>query len=116
MALLKSKKKKKNEIEKLMNNLKIKKESAQPTKIKTGGSTFKNPKNYTNKKVWELIKVAVPKKINFGDAFISEKHANFFVNKDNANYSDMKSLIDFVKEKVKINTGIDLNLEIVIVE
>ena len=108
--------KNKIKIEKLMSDLKIKKETAQPTKIKTGGSTFKNPKEETNKKVWELIKATIPKKTNFGDASISEKHANFFVNKNNANYSDMKSLIDFVKEKVKIKTGIELNLEIVIVD
>ena len=108
--------KNKIEIEKTMNDLKTKKEITQPIKIKTGGSTFKNPKEETDKKVWELIKANIPKKINFGDACISEKHANFFVNKNNANYSDMKSLIDFVKEKVKIKTGIELNLEIVIVD
>ena len=109
-------KKNKTEIEKLMIELKTRKDIAQPTKIKTGGSTFKNPKEKTDKKVWELIKANTPKKINFGDACISEKHANFFVNKNNANFSDMKSLIDFVKEKVKIKTGIELNLEIVIVD
>ena len=112
----KTQEKKKIKIEKLMADLKLKKEITQPTKIKTGGSTFKNPNEYTNKKVWQLIKSAVPKKINFGDASISEKHANFFVNKNKASYTDMKSLIDYVKEKVKIKTGIDLNLEIVIVD
>ncbi len=112
----KTQKKKKIEIEKLINDLKLKKETTQPTRIKTGGSTFKNPNEYPNKKVWQLIKSVIPKKINFGDASISEKHANFFVNKNKASYSDMKSLIDYVKEKVKIKTGIDLNLEIVIVD
>ena len=38
-----------------MISLKSKKEETQPTKIKTGGSTFKNPVDQTNKKVWELI-------------------------------------------------------------
>ena len=108
--------KKKNEIENYMNDLKIKKEKAQPTRIKTSGSTFKNPKNQTNIKVWKLIKDSVPSEINFGDAKISEKHANFFVNKKNAKYEDMRSLIDYVKNKVKNKTGVDINLEIVVVD
>jgi len=108
--------KKKIEIENLMSELKIKKEKSQPTRIKTSGSTFKNPKDQTNIKVWQLIKDSVPNELNFGDAKISEKHANFFVNKKNAKYEDMKSLIDYVKNKVKDKTGVDINLEIVIVD
>tara|TARA_B100000686_G_scaffold164161_1_gene171758 strand:- start:649 stop:1557 length:909 start_codon:yes stop_codon:yes gene_type:complete len=115
-ATFKGYEKKKSEIEKHMEELKEKKEISQPTKLKTSGSTFKNPKEQTNKKVWQLIKSSVPGDINFGDAKISEKHANFFVNKKNANYKDMKSLIDYVKNKVKDKTGINLDLEIVIVE
>ena len=108
--------KKKDEIEKEVNNLKTKKEKAQPTKIKTGGSTFKNPIKQTNKKVWEIIKESVPSDIQFGDAIISDKHANFFINKNNASYKDMKELIDFVKEKVKNKSGVNLDLEIILVE
>ena len=108
--------KKKDEIEKEVNNLKTKKEMAQPTRIKTGGSTFKNPIKQTNKKVWEIIKESIPNDIQFGDAIISEKHANFFINKNNASYKDMKKLIDFVKENVKNKTGIKLDLEIILVE
>ena len=115
-ATFKGYEKKKSKIEKHMEELKEKKEISQPTKIKTSGSTFKNPKEQTNKKVWQLIKSSVPGDINFGDAKISEKHANFFVNKKNANYKDMKSLIDYVKNKVKDKTGINLDLEIVIVK
>ena len=115
-ATFKGYKKSKSEIEKYMEELKKKKEISQPTKLKTSGSTFKNPKEQTDKKVWQLIKYSVPENINFGDAKISEKHANFFVNKKNANYKDMKSLIDYVKNKVKDKTGISLELEIVIVE
>jgi len=106
----------KSKIEEEVNNLKIKKEKAQPTRIKTGGSTFKNPIEQSNKKVWEVIKEAVPKNTQFGDAIISDKHANFFINKDNASYKDMKKLIDFVKENVKNKTGINLDLEIILVE
>ncbi len=115
-ATFKGTNKKKNEIENYMNDLKTIKEKNQPTRIKTSGSTFKNPKDQTNIKVWKLIKDSVPNKINFGDAKISEKHANFFVNKKNAKYEDMKSLIDYVKNKVKDKTGVDINLEIVIVD
>ena len=93
-----------------------KKNQAQPSKIKTSGSTFKNPIKQTNKKAWELIKSNVPNKTSYGDAIISQKHANFFVNKKNAKSEDMKTLINFVKEKVKDRTGIKLELEIVLVE
>ena len=115
-ATFKGTNKKKNEIENYMNELQTKKEKSQPTRIKTSGSTFKNPKDQTNIKVWKLIKDSVPNELNFGDAMISEKHANFFVNKKNAKFQDMKSLIDYVKNKVKDKTGVDINLEIVIVD
>ena len=115
-ATFKGVNKKKNEIKNYMSELKIKKEKNQPTRIKTSGSTFKNPKDQTKVKVWQLIKDSVPKQLNFGDAKISEKHANFFVNKKNAKYEDMKSLIDYVKNKVKDKTGVNINLEIVIVD
>ena len=115
-ATFKGYKKNNLEIEKYMKELKEKKEISQPTKLKTSGSTFKNPKDQTERKVWELIKKSVPNDISFGDAVISQKHSNFFVNKKNAKYKDMKSLISYVKKNVKDKTGINLELEIVIVE
>ena len=115
-ATLKGVKKNKNEIQKKIDELKKKKEQVQPTRIKTGGSTFKNPKDKTEKKVWQLIKESIPNDIKFGDAKISEKHSNFFVNTNNSSFNDMKALIDFVKNKVKEKTGIDISLEIIIVE
>ncbi len=102
----------KNEIERLKN----KKEKSQPSKIKTSGSTFKNPKSQTEKKVWELIKESVPLDKSFGDACISDKHCNFFVNKGNATFNDMRNLIDFVAKKVFEKTGISLEKEIKILE
>ena len=99
-----------------INKLKTEKERNQPTKIKTSGSTFKNPISQTEKKVWELIKESVPLDKNFGDAYISEKHCNFFVNKGNATFKDMKKLINFVAKKVLEKTGISLEKEIKIVE
>ena len=109
-------KKKKEEIKEKIKKLKNKKEEAQPTRVKTGGSTFKNPIKQTDKKVWEIIKDSIPSNTQFGDAIVSNKHANFFINKGNANYNDMKKLIDFVKESVKKKKGINLDLEIVLVE
>ena len=50
------------------------------------------------------------------DAHISEKHSNFFVNKGNATFNDMKNLIDFVSKKVLEKTGIKLDKEIKILE
>ena len=103
-------------IEKKQEELIERKKESQPSQVKTGGSTFKNPIGQTNKKVWELIRSSVPNEINYGDAIISEKHANFFVNQKNAKSIDMKSLINFVKKKVKDQTGVKLELEIVVVE
>ncbi len=99
-----------------INELKNEKEKNQPTKIKTSGSTFKNPITQTEKKVWELIKESVPINKRFGDAYISEKHCNFFVNKGNATFKDMKKLIDFVAKNVLEKTGISLETEIKILE
>ena len=96
--------------------LKAEKEKNQPTKIKTSGSTFKNPISQTEKKVWQLIKESVPLDISFGDAYISEKHCNFFINKGNAKFEDMKNLIDFVEKKVWEKTGVSLEKEIKILE
>ena len=106
----------KKEIKNLTNELKLKKEKAQPTRIKTSGSTFKNPISQTKKKVWELIKASVPLDKSFGDACISDKHCNFFVNKGNATFEDMSKLIDFVSKKVLEKTGISLEKEIKILE
>jgi UDP-N-acetylmuramate dehydrogenase len=115
-ATIKGIKKNKNEIQKKIDEFKKKKEQAQPTRIKTGGSTFKNPKDKTEKKVWQLIKESIPNDLKFGDAQVSEIHSNFFVNNNNSSFNDMKTLIDFVKNKVKEKTGIDISLEIIIVE
>ena len=115
-ASFKGFKKNSNLIKNEMTKLKEKKEKAQPTRIKTSGSTFKNPLDQSDKKVWQLIKESVPLEKSFGDACISEKHCNFFVNKGNAKFDDMKKLIDFVSESVLKKTGIKLQTEIKILE
>ena len=114
-ASFKGKFKKKDIAKKDMETLKKKKEETQPTRVKTGGSTFKNPITQTNEKVWKLIKSSIPENSSFGDAMISEKHSNFFVNKNNATYKDMKELIDLVRNSVREKTGVNLDLEIEIV-
>ncbi len=58
----------------------------------------------------------MPLKTTFGDAAISEKHCNFFINKNNATFNDMNKLIEFVKEKVQKKTGIKLEKEIKILK
>ena len=109
-------KKDKSIIENEIRLLKEKKEQAQPTKIRTSGSTFKNPIDQSDKKVWQLIKESVPLEKSFGDASISQKHCNFFVNKGNAKFEDMKKLINFVSESVLKKTGVKLETEIKILE
>ena len=107
----------KNIIKKKIDKLKKTKELSQPTRVKTSGSTFKNPIDQSDKKVWELIRESVDiKKVNemFGDAKLSEKHCNFLINQAKASSQDMKNLINFVKENVYKKTGVNIELEIVL--
>ena len=115
-ASFKGYKKKIDLIKNEMIELREKKEKTQPTRIKTSGSTFKNPISQSDKKVWQLIKESVPLGKSFGDACISEKHCNFFINKGNAKFADMKKLIEFVSESVLKKTGVKLETEIKILE
>jgi UDP-N-acetylmuramate dehydrogenase len=115
-ASFKGHNKDKDKIKKEVTELINKKDSSQPTKIKTSGSTFKSPIDQSDKKVWELIKESVPQGLSFGDACISDKHYNFFVNKNNASFNDMIKLINFVEEQVQKKTGVVLEKEIKILE
>ena len=89
------------------------KKISQPSQIKTCGSTFKNINK--DKKAWMLIKVAGCDNFSEGDASISKKHCNFFVNKGKANSFDIENLIKKVKSTVFAKTGINLELEIKII-
>ena len=115
-ATFKGQKSTKKKINEKISAFKKMKEKSQPSKIKTGGSTFKNPLNQTQKKVWELIDESVDKNVKFGDAKISNKHSNFFINEKNASFDDMFNLINFVRDKVKKKTGIKLDLEVKILK
>ena len=109
-------KRNKEEINKEINKLKEEKNRRQPSRIKTGGSTFKNPINQTDIKVWELIKTSISTTKSFGDAKISEKHCNFLVNSKNAKFEDMMKLINFIKSEVEKKKNIKLETEIEIIE
>ena len=111
-ATFKGKSDNKLNIQKKINNLIKRKNEDQPTKIKTCGSTFKNPEN---SKAWKLIKDSGCGGMKVGDAYISEKHCNFFVNKGKATSKDLEELIYKVKSKVFNKTGINLELELQII-
>ena len=115
-ASFQAKKKNREEINKEINKLKEEKNRTQPSRIKTGGSTFKNPINQTDIKVWELIKTSISTTKSFGDAKISEKHCNFLVNSKNAKFEDMMKLINFIKSEVEKKKNIKLETEIEIIE
>jgi UDP-N-acetylmuramate dehydrogenase len=103
----------KKKIEKKQSDLVVRKKLSQPSQIKTGGSTFKNINK--NKKAWQLIKQSGCDNFKEGDAVISQKHCNFFVNNGNAKSSDIENLIKKVKKTVHAKTGVDLELEIKII-
>lgn len=111
-ATFRGKKDVKKKIKEKINNLVEKKKRDQPSKIKTCGSTFINP---DKSKAWKLIKDSGCAGMKIGDAYISEKHCNFFVNGGTAKSSDLEKLINRVKKKVLDKTGIDLKLELQII-
>ena len=102
-----------NLIEKKQKELIEKKKISQPSQIKTCGSTFKNTSD--GKKAWQLIKEAGCDNYKEGDASISKKHCNFFVNNGKAKSADIEKLINKVKEYVSKKSGVNLELEIKII-
>ena len=111
-ATFRGKKNNKSNIQKKINNLVERKKKDQPSKIKTCGSTFKNP---GSRKAWKLIKDSGCAGMSVGDAYISEKHCNFFVNRGHSKSLDLENLIYKVKSKVLDKTGINLELELQII-
>ena len=110
---LKGKIEQKKTIEKKQNDFIEKKKLSQPSQIKTCGSTFKNISK--DKKAWQLIKETGCDKLKEGDASISKKHCNFFVNNGKAKSADIEKLIYKVKKTVNEKAGVDLDLEIKII-
>ena len=84
-------------------------EATQPIKSRTGGSTFKNPPGH---KAWQLIDAAGCRGLRHGDAQVSELHCNFLINLGSASASDIETLGETVRQKVKEQSGVALEWEI----
>ena len=100
-------------IEKKQEEMIKKKKLTQPSQVKTCGSTFKNISR--EKKAWMLIKEAGCDEFREGDASISQKHCNFFINNGKAKSSDVEKLINRVRQTINEKIGINLDLEIKII-
>ena len=84
-------------------------ETAQPIREKTGGSTFKNPPGHS---AWKLVDAAGGRGLRVGGAQVSEMHCNFLINTGDATAHDIETLGETVRERVKANSGIELHWEI----
>ena len=102
----------KETIRSMMENIKCKREVSQPLRTKTGGSTFKNPKGLHAAK---LIEESDCKGLKIGEAFVSNKHANFFINQNKATARDIEILGKTVQERVFNKFNINLEWEIKII-
>jgi UDP-N-acetylmuramate dehydrogenase len=92
-----------------MDEITSKRESTQPVKSRTGGSTFKNPQG---RKAWQLVDAAGCRGFVVGDAQVSELHANFLINRGNASAADIETLGEEVRRRVKETSGVTLDWEI----
>ena len=92
-----------------MDDIAAYRESAQPIKSRTGGSTFKNP---PGKKAWQLIDAAGCRGFRIGEAHVSEIHCNFLINDANATGAEIEELGETVRGRVKETSGVDLEWEI----
>ena len=84
-------------------------ETAQPIREKTGGSTFKNPPGHSS---WKLIDAAGCRGLKIGGAQVSEMHCNFLINTGDATAHDIETLGETVRARVKENSGVELQWEI----
>jgi len=92
-----------------MEELSANRESAQPIKSKTGGSTFKNPPGH---KAWQLVDEAGCRGLKIGGAQVSEKHTNFLINTGDATAADLEALGEEVRKRVQEKSGVTLEWEI----
>ncbi len=84
-------------------------ESSQPVRSRTGGSTFKNP---DGGKAWQLIDAAGCRGLQVGGAQVSEKHCNFLINEGEASADDIETLGETVRQRVLETSGVELHWEI----
>jgi UDP-N-acetylmuramate dehydrogenase len=108
-ALFRGKTEDRSRIESEMEAVQHHRESVQPIREKTGGSTFKNP---PDKSAWRLIDAAGMRGAVVGDAQMSEMHCNFMINRGAASAYDLEMLGETVREKVFEKSGTALNWEI----
>ena len=92
-----------------MNEVQNHRETAQPIREKTGGSTFKNPPGQS---AWKLIDAAGCRGLRVGGAQVSEIHCNFLINIGSATGHDIETLGETVRARVKEHCGIELHWEI----
>jgi UDP-N-acetylmuramate dehydrogenase len=92
-----------------MNEVQTHRETAQPIREKTGGSTFKNPPDNS---AWKLIDAAGCRGLKLGGAQVSEMHCNFLINTGDATAHDIENLGETVRARVKQSCGIELQWEI----
>ena len=92
-----------------MNEVQAHRETAQPIREKTGGSTFQNPPAHS---AWKLIDAAGCRGLRVGGAQVSELHCNFLINTGAATGHDIETLGETVRARVKQNSGIELHWEI----
>ncbi len=92
-----------------MREIKLERAAAQPLGVATGGSTFKNPPGH---KAWQLIHAAGCRGLQRGQAMVSDKHCNFLVNLGGATASDLETLGETVRYRVRESQGVDLEWEI----
>ncbi|MBN9587110.1 MAG: UDP-N-acetylenolpyruvoylglucosamine reductase [Afipia sp. 62-7] len=92
-----------------MNEVQNHRETAQPIREKTGGSTFKNPPGHS---AWKLVDAAGMRGFRVGGAQVSQMHCNFLINTGDATGHDIETLGETVRARVKENSGIELQWEI----
>ncbi len=92
-----------------MDEITARRESTQPIREKTGGSTFKNPANDSS---WRLVDAAGWRGKPFGAAMFSPLHANFLINTGEATAADLEGLGEAVRADVKARFGVELDWEI----
>ena len=102
----------KDAITQKMKDVNTERKNAQPQQIRTAGSTFKNPKDQTSKKAWEIIEEAGLKNFELQGIYFSSKHSNFIVNNQTKSANLIEDFGEFVKSDVKKKLGINLNWEI----
>ena len=93
-----------------MEAIRAEREAAQPLRVATGGSTFKNP---PGGKAWQLIDAAGCRGLRHGAALVSEKHCNFLINTGDASADEVERLGELVRQRVREHSGVALEWEVI---